>query len=68
LTISLPKVLRRHVSRNAKCQHLTESEFVRRAVRRQLWADTFEESRRKLVPKARGKGIYSDEDIFKIVS
>jgi hypothetical protein len=68
LTISLPKALRQHVSRSAKGQHLTESEFVRRAVQRQLWADAFDESRRKLVPKARAKGVYSDDDVFKIVS
>jgi Arc/MetJ-type ribon-helix-helix transcriptional regulator len=68
LTISLPPVLRRDVSRAAKMQRVSESEFVRRAVQKQLWADAFEETRRRLVPKARGKRIYTDEDVFKIVS
>jgi predicted transcriptional regulator len=68
LTISLPPVLRRNVSRAAKSQHMTESEFVRNAVKRQLWAEAFEETRRKAIPQARAAGIYTDEDVFKIVS
>ena len=68
LTISLPPMLRRDVSRAAKAQRVSESEFIRRAVQRQLWADAFEETRRRLVPKARAKRIYTDEDVFKLVS
>lgn len=68
LTISLPPALRRDVSRAARIQRVSESEFVRRAVQKQLWADAFEETRRRLVPKARAKRIYTDEDVFKIVS
>ena len=68
LTISLPPPLRRDVARAAKMQRMSESEFVRRAVQRQLWADAFEETRRRLVPKARAQRIYTDEDVFKIVS
>jgi hypothetical protein len=52
----------------AKKRGMTESEFVRNAVQQQLWADAFEETRRKAVPQARAHGIYTDEDVFKIVS
>jgi len=68
LTFSLSPALRRNVSRSARDQGLTESEFVRRAVQRQLWADAFDQTRRKLVPKARGKRIYTDDDVFKMIS
>jgi hypothetical protein len=68
LTISLPQALRRIVSRNARNHGLTESEFVRRAVQRQLWTDAFDETRRKLLPKARSKRIYTDDDVFKMIS
>ena len=68
LTISLPKALRRDVSRAAKSLGLSESEFVRRAVQQQLWDEAFEASRRALVPKARAKGIYTDEDVFNALS
>ncbi|HEX5400153.1 MAG TPA: CopG family transcriptional regulator [Verrucomicrobiae bacterium] len=68
LTISLPPALRRDVSRAARNRRMTESEFVRNAVQRQLWAEAFEETRRKAVPQARAAGIYTDEDVFKIIS
>jgi Arc/MetJ-type ribon-helix-helix transcriptional regulator len=68
LTISLPPALRRDVSRAAKSRRMSESEFVRHAVQRQLWAEAFEETRRKVIPRARAAGIYTDEDVFKIIS
>jgi Arc/MetJ-type ribon-helix-helix transcriptional regulator len=68
LTISLPPALRRDVSRAAKSRRMSESEFVRAAVQRQLWSDAFEETRRQVVPRARAAGLYTDEDVFKIVS
>jgi hypothetical protein len=68
LTVSLPPALRRHISRSARDQGLNESEFIRRAVQRQMWADAFDETRRKLLPKARAKRIYTDDDVFKMIS
>jgi hypothetical protein len=47
---------------------MTESEFVRRSVQQQVWADAFDAARRLLLPKARGRGIYTDDDVFKVVS
>lgn len=68
LTVSLPPQTRAEVSRAAKRRRLSESEFVRRALQTQLWQDAFEESRRKLGPRARALGIYTDEDVFKRIS
>jgi len=68
LTVSLPGEMRREVARAAKKQKLTASEYVRDAVRRKLWLDAFDETRRALVPQARAMGIYTDEDVFKTVS
>jgi Arc/MetJ-type ribon-helix-helix transcriptional regulator len=68
LTVSLPREMRREVARAAKKQRLTASEYVRDAVRRKLSLDAFDETRRALVPQARAQGIYTDEDVFKIVS
>ncbi|HSY52889.1 MAG TPA: hypothetical protein VK785_00490 [Opitutaceae bacterium] len=68
LTISLTKKMRHEVGRTARALHLTESEFVRRALQDRIWEDAFEASRRKLVPLARAKGIYTDEDVFRLVS
>ncbi len=68
LTISLPPQTRAQLARAAKRRKLSESEFVRRALQTQLWQDAFEESRRKLAPRARAMGIYTDEDVFKQIS
>ncbi|PYJ04045.1 MAG: hypothetical protein DME95_09325 [Verrucomicrobia bacterium] len=68
LTVSLPREMRRELLRAAKKQKLTTSEYIRDAVRRKLWLDAFDETRRALIPKARAMGIYNDEDVFKIVS
>jgi len=68
VTISLPTTLRRDLGRAARGRGMTESEFVRRAVQQQMWDDAFEESRRVLVAKARAQSIYTDEDVFKVVS
>ncbi|MDQ3116840.1 MAG: ribbon-helix-helix domain-containing protein [Verrucomicrobiota bacterium] len=68
LTVSLSKEMRRELALAAKRQKLTASEYVRDAVRRKLWLDAFDETRRALIPKARALGIYTDEDVFKLVS
>lgn len=47
---------------------MSKSEIVRRAVQRRIWANAFERTRRALVPKARAQGIYTEEDVFKLVS
>ena len=68
LTVSLPPKMRGEVTRAAKGLGISESDFVRRAIQEQLWQESVEASRRILVPKARAKGIYTDEDVFDIVS
>ena len=68
LTVSLPQKMRREIGQSARALHLTESEFVRRALQDRLWEESFEASRRRLAPLARAQGIYTDEDIFKLVS
>ena len=68
LTVSLPRKMRREIGQSARALHLTESEFVRRALQDRLWEEAFEASRRKLVPLARAQGIYTDEDVFRLVS
>ena len=68
LTVSLPRKMRREIGQSARALHLTESEFVRRALQDRLWEEAFEASRRKLVPLARAQGIYTDEDVFRQVS
>jgi hypothetical protein len=47
---------------------LTTSEYVRMAIHRKLWQDALTESRRVAVPRARAKGVFTDEDVFALIS
>jgi len=68
LTISLPNDLRRSLNKMAKAEGVTASEFVRRSVKVALFRRSLQAARRELVPQARARGIYTDEDVFKIIS
>ncbi len=68
LTISLPKELRRGLEKMARAEGVTSSEYVRRAIKADIFRRALRATRRELVPKARAIGIYTDEDVFKIVS
>ncbi len=68
LTISLPPKTKRLVERAASESGLTTSEYVRVAIFRKLWQDAAAESRRLAVPRARAKGVFTDEDVFRLIS
>ena len=68
VTISIPQVMRKQLSKAAKADGVTQSEFVRKALKAELFRRTFRAARAELLPKARAKGIFTDEDVFKVVS
>lgn len=68
LTIRVPKGTRRRLEKRARAEHLTVSQYVRRALEAEQLAGALEAARADLVPFARAKGIYTDEDVFSIVS
>jgi Arc/MetJ-type ribon-helix-helix transcriptional regulator len=68
LTISLPRELRRGLEKMAKAEGVTSSDYVRRAIKADIFRRSLRAARRELVPQARVQGIYTDEDVFKIVS
>jgi hypothetical protein len=68
LTISLPGNTKRLIAKAADESGLTTSEYVRLAVYRKLWQDAVDESRRRAVPKARARGVYTDEEVFRLIS
>jgi hypothetical protein len=41
---------------------------VRLAIFRKLWQDAAQESRRVGVPRARAKGVFTDEEVFRLIS
>ncbi|CUS96671.1 CopG family ribbon-helix-helix protein [Candidatus Kryptobacter tengchongensis] len=76
IAISLPADLKRKVDKLANEEGLKRSDIIRDALKRYLsfperdrFAEKeFERLRDKMRYKARVKGIYTDEDVFKIVS
>lgn len=68
LTIRVPKGTRRRLEKRARAEKLTLSQYVRRALDAEQLLGAFEAARAELVPQARATGVYTDEDVFKIVS
>lgn len=68
LTVSLPPAISKELDALVKRTGKTRSELVREAVRRQISLERFRALRERLVPKAQTRGIYTDEDVFKLVS
>jgi len=68
LTIRVPKGTRRRLERRARAENLTLSQYVRRALDTEALLGALEAARADLVPIARSKGIYTDDDVFRIVS
>lgn len=68
LSIRVPKGTRRSLEKRARAENLTVSQYVRRALEAEELAGALEAARADLVPLARRKGIYTDEDVFTIVS
>lgn len=68
LTIRVPKGTRRKLEQRAKAAKLTLSQYVRRALDAEQLAGALKDARADLVPQARAKGLFTDDDIFDIVS
>ena len=54
--------------RNSKQQKQKESTIIRTALERYLSRLEFRAIRDELVPEAQKRGIYTDEDVFKLIS
>ena len=68
LTIRVPKGTRKRLESRARAERLSLSQYVRRALEAEQLAGALEAARRDLVPKARANGLYTDDDVFNIVS
>jgi metal-responsive CopG/Arc/MetJ family transcriptional regulator len=68
LTISLPNKLQKKIDKIAKRRNSSRSDIIRESLKNYLFELEFEELRNKFIPKAQAKGIFTDEDVFKIVS
>lgn len=68
ITIRVPKGTRQRLEARARAERLTLSQYVRRALDAEQLLGAFEAARRDLLPRARAQGIYTDDDVFKIVT
>jgi len=68
ITIRLDPSLEEMLDRVCRETGRSRSEVVREALRRQLTLELFEEARRELIPFAEAQGIFTDEDVFRLVS
>jgi len=68
ITIRLDPSLEELLDQVCRKTGRSRSEVVREALRRQLTLQLFEEARRQIIPFAEAQGIFTDEDVFNIVS
>ena len=68
ITVSIPQKVKTRLERISRQQKRKESAIVRSALERYLSRLEFRAIREHLVPEAQAKGIYPDEDVFKLIS
>ena len=66
-SVSLPEELAGRLNRVTRKVHLTRSGVVKMALRDFLRRYELEGLRETLVPKARARGLFTDEDIFRAI-
>ncbi len=68
ISISLPEELKTELDRVTESEGISRSDLVREAVREYLFARRLRSLRQELMPYAEAQGIYTDEDVFRVVS
>ena len=68
ITIRVDDELQAQIEKLVELSGRTQSEIVRRALRRQLSVGMFDELRRRLAPLAEARGWLTDEDVFENIS
>ncbi|HVS00243.1 MAG TPA: ribbon-helix-helix domain-containing protein [Thermoanaerobaculia bacterium] len=68
ISISLPEDLKAELDTFTQAEGISRSDLVREAVREYLFIRRFRALRQELMPYAEAQGIYTDEDVFGIIS
>lgn len=68
ISVSFPKEMAVELDRLAKESGRTRSEIVKEALRAFLWEERFRALRGRIRPKAKKRGLVTDEDVFKDIS
>jgi metal-responsive CopG/Arc/MetJ family transcriptional regulator len=68
ITVSLTRDLAHDLNALTAQEGLSRSEVVRESLKEYLWLRRFRALRRRVMPKAQARGIYTDQDVFDHVS
>jgi len=68
VTISLSKELKERLDKLVEGEKTNRSDIVREALKRYFAVSEFQKIRRQMIPRAEAKGIFDEEDVYKIVT
>ena len=68
ITISVPRELLARLDQASREEGVARSEIVRDSLRHSLFARNLRKLRGRMVPRARALGIFTDDDVFNLVS
>lgn len=68
ITITIPRKMKAQIERIAKRENIKKTDIVRSALNRYVAQMELDAIREVFVPEAQKKGIFTDEDVFKLVS
>ena len=68
ISISLPADLKNELDQATAAEGISRSDLVRDALRSYLLARRFRLLRAAMVPYAEAQGVFTDEDVFRLVS
>ncbi len=68
ISISLSEEIKSELDEAVQAEGLTRSDVVRQALRDYLFLRKFRALRAEMMTDAQSQGIFTDEDVFKIVS
>ena len=68
LSVSLPQKISSELEALSRSTGRTKSDIVKESVSLYLWETQFRRAQKKLIGRAKKKGIVSEEDVFRTVS
>jgi metal-responsive CopG/Arc/MetJ family transcriptional regulator len=68
VSISLPESIKAELDHFSEAQGISRSDTVRAALQEYLFIRKFRALRAQIVPLAEAQGIFTDEDVFRLVS
>jgi metal-responsive CopG/Arc/MetJ family transcriptional regulator len=68
ISVNLPSKMKAQLDKWSKKEQQKKSEIIRDALRQYFTHKEFDGLRAKMVPRAQKMGIFTDEDVFKLVS